>query len=611
MSCISWKRGAIAAALVLWAGPAVAASYTVQSPGGNLTVTVKHDHGALFYDVASRGTPIIQAGALGIVTSKGDFSKELAFVRQDKRQIDETYTLPVGKRSTYVNKARELELVFRGKETEVSVIVRAYDDGIAFRYALGGTGAVEISAEPTTFPLASKDVSYWGQAHPNNFGYETPLGPVTADRISMPVLAELKQRKHFVMVAQAASYGTYIIPNYKRSGNTLALSFPMDQKEPVKTTLPFQSPWRVVMVSPANAGKIIESTLLENLNPPTEAALANAAWIRPGRASWDYIAGDGDKLRTWIDFDSQLGWEYHVADAGWERRVPDMAEITKYGKDKKVGIVVWGKVANKTAVNTPERAEAWMAQLEKLGVSGAKIDFFDQRDTTGEKTDDLEDTQARLHVRDFLAETAARHHLVVEFHGCAIPSGERRRWPHLMSAEAVAGLERKNQIPEHDLTIPFVRNVMGPVSYTPVLLARSAGSYAYQLGQAIIYEAGIQIYAERHDKLRTFEGLELMTVLPSAWDETRFLDGSPGSHVVIARRKGKSWFIGGITADPRTTRIPLSFLPRGAPFEAAIYRDGDTKTTLLKDHSTVTAKDTLKVPMLKTGGFAIRLDPAG
>jgi alpha-glucosidase len=252
-----------------------------------------------------------------------------------------------------------------------------------------------------------------------------------------------------------------------------------------------------------------------------------------------------------------------------------------------------------------------MAQLEKLGVSGAKIDFFDQRDNTAEKTDDLEDTQARLHVRDFLAETAARHHLVVEFHGCAVPSGERRRWPHLMSAEAVYGLERKQQLPEHDLTIPYVRNVMGPVSYTPVLLDRSAGSYAYQLGQAIIYEAGIQIFAEKHERLSTFEGLELLTVLPSAWDETRFLEGYPASHTVIARRKGKSWFIGGITGEPRTATIPLTFLPAHASFEAAVYRDGDARTKVIKDHSTVTRNKVLRIPMLKTGGFAIRLDPAG
>src|SRR2546423_5738000 len=99
-----------------------------------------------------------------------------------------------------------------------------------------------------------------------------------------------------------------------------------------------------------------------------------------------------------------------------------------------------------------------MSQREKRGVSGAKFDFFDQRDDTAEKTDDLEDTQARLRVRDFLCRIAARHHLVLELHGCAVPSGERRRWPHLMSAEAVYGLERKKQIVEHDLTIPFVRN---------------------------------------------------------------------------------------------------------------------------------------------------------
>jgi alpha-glucosidase len=335
----------------------------------------------------------------------------------------------------------------------------------------------------------------------------------------------------------------------------------------------------------------------------------DAPWIRGGRASWDFLAGDGDKLRTWIDFDAEMGWEYHFADAGWERRVPDMAAVAAYGKTKKVGIVVWGKVANKTTVNTPERAEAWMAQLEKLGVSGAKIDFFDQRDTTVEKTDDLEDTQARLKVRDFLSEIAAKHHLLVEFHGCAVPSGERRRWPHLMSAEAVYGLERKQQIPQHDLTIPYVRNIMGPVSYTPVLLDRSAGSYAYQLGQAVIYETGIQIFAEKHGRLRTFEGLELLKALPTAWDEPKFIEGYPASHAVVARRKGDQWFVGGITDEARTARVPLSFLKTGT-FEAAVYRDGESKTALVKERSKVTSKDVLRIPMLKNGGFAVVLKPA-
>ncbi|HXU80203.1 MAG TPA: glycoside hydrolase family 97 N-terminal domain-containing protein, partial [Polyangia bacterium] len=277
------------------APPLRAATYTLQSPANNLLLTIRHDPkaGTVSYDVRSKGTPILEKAAVGITTSVGDFTSGLAFVSQARRQLDESYKLPVGKRSSYLNHARELQLVFKKGEAELAVLFRAYDDGVAFRYQVRGTGPLEITSEATTFPLSGKNVKYWGQAHPNNFGYETPLGPVTADRISMPVLAELVDRKHFVFVAQAATYGDYILPNYKRSGNALALHFPMDQKEPVKTTLPFDSPWRVVMISPNNLGRIVESTLLENLNPPTEPELVDAPWIKPGRASWDFLAGDG------------------------------------------------------------------------------------------------------------------------------------------------------------------------------------------------------------------------------------------------------------------------------------------------------------------------------
>jgi alpha-glucosidase len=489
------------------------------------------------------------------------------------------------------------------------VVLRAYDDGIAFRYVVPGTGELEVSSESTTFPLAGRDVAYWGQAHPNDYGYESPLGPLTAERISMPVLAELRDRGHFVFVAQAASYGTYVIPNYRRQGTALSVSFPLDQKEPVRTTLPFESPWRLAIVSRGGVGRIVESTMVENLNPPTEAGLRDAAWIRPGRASWDFIAGDNRKLGTWIDFDEEMGWEWHVADAGWERRVPNMAETAAYGRSKNVAIMAWGKVANRDFLNAPETIEPWMAKLQALGIRGAKVDFFDQRDTTAEKTDDLEDTQQRLRVRDLLSEIAARHELMVEFHGCAVPSGERRRWPHVMSAEAVYGMERRNQNLQHDLTLPFVRNVMGPMSYTPIHLTRSAGSLGYQLGQAVLYEAGIQIYAERHDRILAFDGVALLKAVPSTWDDTRFLEGYPGSHVVLARRKGTDWFVGGITGEARTARVALDFLPAGASYEAEIYRDGEAKTALLRETRLVTRDDVLSLALLPAGGFAVRLKP--
>ena len=586
------------------------AQYVVKSPDGTVGIAVRHDRDGLTFTVTSGKSVLVDRGALGITTSRGDLASALRFVRQSRAVVNETYRLPVGKRSTYVNHAHELDLAFRKGEQELHVVLRAYDDGIAFRYVVPGTGDVEISSERTTFPLAGTSVAYWGQPHPNNYGYETPLGPVTGDRISMPVLAHLVDRGHFVLVAQAASYGTYVIPNFKRAGNTLAVSFPMDQKEPVRTTLPFASPWRFAIVSPGNAGRIVESVMPENLNPPTEPALRDAAWIRPGRASWDFIAGDGKKLGTWIDFDVDMGWEWHVTDAGWQNRTPDMAATTAYARARNVAIMAWGKVANRDFLYRRDRADAWMAELARLGIRGAKIDFFDQRDSTATATDDYEDTQERLQLRDFLSETAAKHQLMVEYHGAAIPSGERRRWPNLASAEAVYGLERRVQNLQHDLTIPYVRNVMGPVSYTPFHLQRSIGSLAYQLGQSVIYEAGIQIFAERHDRILGFSGVDFLRALPATWDDTRFVDGVPSSHAILARRKGDAWFVGGITRDARTAIVPLSFLTEGATYEAEIYRDGANKTALVIDKRNVMRGDVLTVPMLAAGGFAVRVRPA-
>jgi alpha-glucosidase len=572
---------------------------------------VTHDatHGTLRYRVESGGATLIENGAMGIATDRGDLSSGLVFESRSSRAVDESYTLPVGKRSHYVNRAGELELGFRKGSQELRLVLRAYDDGIAFRYALPGSGEVQIPAESTSFPLAGSPIRYWGQPHPNDYGYESPLGPVTAARISMPVLAELEPSGHFVFLAQAASYQSYVIPHYERSGDVLSLRFPLDQREPVKTALPFESPWRVAIVSRGSPGAIVESVMLENLNPPTEEELVDAAWIRPGRASWDYIAGGGADLGTWVDFGAEMGWEYHVADAGWERRVPGIAGLAAYARSRGVGIIAWGKIANRTALNTPRRAEDWMAMVKALGISGVKIDFFDQRDGTGEKTDDLEDTQQRLFVRDFLSEIAARHQLLVEYHGSAVPSGERRRWPHVMSAEAIYGMERRTQNLEHDLTVPYVRNVMGPASFTPLHLERSAGSHAYQLGQVVLYEAGIQIFAERHDAIRSFAGVEFLKAVPAAWDETRFVDGYPSSHAILARRSGEQWFVGGITGEARVARVPLGFLAEGVAYRAVLHRDGDAKTSLVIEEKTVTRGDELSLELLPAGGFAARLAP--
>lgn len=601
--------GVIGAAATRGDSPS-AGAWTVSSPNGAIRATVLLDtnSGTASYNVTSRGVRVIEDSPLGIRTSVGDFCQGLAFSSHAVQEINERYTLPVGKRSSYVNHANELTLGLRKDRQALRLRFRAYDDGVAFSYALEGSGPVSISGENSAFRLASDGpITYWGQNHPNNYGYETMLGPIEGSRMSVPVLAELKDLQHFVFLAQAASCGSYIIPHFQRQDRLFSISFPLDQQGPVETTLPFQSPWRVAIISPATLGALVESTMLENLNPPTEPALRDADWIKPGRASWDFLAGDRDKPRNWIDFAADMGWEYHLVDAGFARRF-DVPAAMRYAREKNVRIIGWGYTPD---LNSREKAEQILAGYAEMGLAGAKLDFFDHDPFTANKrTQDYEDTQASLQMRDYLMEIAAKHRLVLEFHGCTLPSGERRRYPHFMTAEGVAGMEKRNPRIENELTIPYVRNIMGPVSFTVVKFDRSIGSHAYQMGQSVIYEAGIQIYAERHDRLRSFAGVEFLKRLPSAWDETRFLDGYPGSHAVFARRRGQNWFIGGITGQPRTTRVPLDFLPNDAPFQAQIYRDGESKTNLVVEAKRLTSRSNLEVRTLQNGGFAMILEPA-
>jgi alpha-glucosidase len=372
----------------------------------------------------------------------------------------------------------------------------------------------------------------------------------------------------------------------------------------VESSLPFQSPWRLAIISPGTLATLVESTMIENLNPPTEPELVNAAWIQPGRASWDYLAGDSDKPQVWIDFDVAMGWEYHLVDAEFAGRF-DVPAATQYAREKKVRMIGWGYTPD---LNSPEKAEQILGRYAEMGLAGAKLDFFDHNPFTGNRdTRDFEDTQASLKMRDYLMDIAAKRHLVLEFHGCTLPSGERRRYPHLMTVEAVAGMENPHPKIENELTIPYVRNIMGPVSFTVINFDRSLGSYAYQMAQTVVYEAGIQIYAERHDRLRAFAGVEFLKKVPSTWDETRFLDGYPESRAIYARRKGKDWFVGGLTAQPRTARLELGFLAAGGTYQAQIYQEGATKTNLLVVAKTLTRNDRLELPMLQHGGFAIYL----
>jgi alpha-glucosidase len=602
-------------------GTAVDSQFTVASPDGRIVATLTYEdgEGTLSYRVASGNKEIISPSPIGIHSDRGDFRSGMRLVGNSRAVVDETYTLPQGKVSTYRNHANERVLRFRKNGQEMHVRFRAYDDGIAFSFAIPGQGNMELYGENSTVTLSGQKFTYWGQSHPNSYGYETRLGPIDSARMSNPVLAHLEDRDHFVLMGQAATYGNYVQSHFDRSGSNFRYSFPLDQDSlgPVRTTLPFQSPWRMVIVSPQTPRKIVESYMVENLNPPTDPRLLDPDgtvkdWVRPGRVMWDFIAGDRDNPKLWIDAAAQMGWEYYLADAGFANANrfggdTGVRKATAYAAERGVSVIGW---AHTRDYDTYDEAASNMRQYSDWGLKGAKIDFFDHNTLSDHPRDwrDYEDTQRSLQMRDWIFELGIANQFLLEFHGSTIPTGERRRYPHLMTLEAVNGMEKRQPDVTNDLCIPFIRNVMGPVSYTIIRFGRSPGSHAYQMAMSVVYEAGLMIYAEHGDTLLKWPGREMIRGVPATWDETRFIDGMPGSHVVIARRKGDAWFIGGMTRSARTANIVLDFLAPGKDYDLLLFRD-DTHTTMHSETRTANTTTPLSIAMLDNGGFTVRLRP--
>ena len=369
------------------------------------------------------------------------------------------------------------------------------------------------------------------------------------------------------------------------------------------------------MISPGDLSTIVEQTLFQNLNPPTEPELIDADWIEPGRSTNDWRAGDGTVLsvradwKTWIDFDAEMGWEYHMFDGGWERYVKDPKAATEYGRKKGVGIFVWRRTPG---LQEPGAIDTLFKQYAELGFRGVKVDFFDRLPDPKDTTADYEDTQMALQVRDNLCRLGAKYKLQLVFHGCAIPSGEERRWPHMLGAEAVAGQEHRGLgglRAQSDNCIAYVRNPLGPMDWVPVGFGRAGMTDTYQLATSVVFQAGLLIMPGLHRDYLAHPSKDFLKHVPAAWDETQFIDGYPASHTVIARRKGRDWYVGAITSQARAIQVPLNFLDKGETYTATIYRDKMQGREMVVDTKEVTTNDTLTFDAATDGGLVLYLTP--
>ncbi len=626
------------------------ASWKVVSPNSQVAMTVRlagaNDKRQLSYEVEYGGKAVLVPSPLGITRRDQAFVEDLRLVEAGAmRTIDETYTMLTGKRRVCRDYANEQTLVFQNAGgAKVELIVRAYNDGMAFRYRFPESSGEKhvVTSESTGFRLP-QDGKMWvhpydrpskytpayetyyvngvaaGTASPTEFRWAFPLLFCSGDRGRWALLTEAGLDGSYCgcHLTQKATEGAYRIqfPN-EAEGNHVGWVAP-------SWTLPWATPWRVIIVGDS-AGDIVESTLVTDVSPAS--VIKDTNWIKPGRASWSWLFDhdspqDCAKLKSWVDLAAAMGWEYSLVDANWtQMKNGTIHDLLADANRKGVGLLFWynsggphNSVSEKPRGLMDDRdiRREEFQLLKKWGAKGVKVDFFQS------------DKQNIIQLYLDILQDAAAAQIMVNFHGCTLPRGWSRTYPHLMSMESVRGEECYSfdrqfttEAPLHNVILPFTRNVVGPMDYTPVMFAdnvyKHLTTYSHELALPIIFESGWLHFA---DGVKQYLDLpeapkEFLKHVPVVWDETRFLAGEPGQYLVLARRSGNQWYLGGINGENagRDIDVPLAFLGRSRCTMTLISDSKDARN-FRHETEAVTSADHVEVRVLPYGGFVAVLSP--
>ena len=639
------KKLAAAALMLRAATTSSAQDWTLTSTDGKTAVAVvRQTDGRLVWRVSRDGSPILADSPLGVRRSDQAFETGLTLVRaSDARSVDETYRTVAGKRRDHRVRGRERTLTFANASgAQVEIVLRAHDDGVAFRYRFPERDAASklVAGEQTGFHvpdgstgwlLPHQEVHKYGPAYEDLFMKVASGTPAPRpDGWSFPALFKTPANR-WLLITEAALDDSYCGSHLaaESPGGVYRVKFP-DPKEGLNvgavypvSALPWALPWRVVIVADA-APRLLESDLVMDLSPAPKGG--DWSWVKPGRAAWSWWSRSespkhAEDLNAFTDLASEMGWEYALVDANWNAmQTGTIEDVIAHAKTKNIGLLFWYNSggphndvteAPRDRMHVRDVRRAEFAKLQTWGVKGVKVDFWHS------------DKQDRIQqYRDILRD-AADFHLLVNFHGCTIPRGWSREFPNLIGMEAVFGAEQykfrevmAQQGASHNAVLPFTRNVIGPMDYTPVTFSDTKFPHkttnAHELALSVVFETPIQHFA---DSVESYRGLpdapkQFLKQVPTAWDETRGLSGEPGQTVVVARRAGDVWYVGGISGQDSaaTARVPLSFLGPGT-WTVTTIRDGSGDRAFDAATRNVTAAETLDVAMRARGGFVARFDP--
>ena len=639
--------------------------YNLESPQKNINITISADGDILKYSVTHDNTPIITDSPISMELNDGKILGSNPIVRSyDIENVNETIKSVLYKKETIIDNYNELTLNFKGN---YSILFRAYDDGIAYRFITKFSKPIIVKKENITYNFDDDYTAYIpyvnpSKGHGDNISKQffntfentysiTPISEMENDKLAfMPILISLKDNKKVVITeADLEDYpGTYLTKNKNNKNSIVGLhaNYPKVEEQGGYNNLQYivkeredyiakvqgarEFPWRCMIISEEDKD-LTNNDMVYKLASPSR--IEDESWIVPGKVAWewwnawnikgvDFESGiNNETYKHYIDFASEYGIEYVILDEGWAVNkeadmfnvIPeiDIYELVDYADNKGVGIVLW---AGYYAIERD--MEEICKYYSELGVKGFKVDFIDR------------DDQKAVNFYYKMAETAAKYNLIIDFHGAYKPTGMNRTFPNVLNFEGVYGLEnlKWNQnidLVTYETTTPFIRMLAGPLDFTQGAMRNanrdnyravwtepmSQGTRCRQLAEYVIFESPFNMLCDSPSNYRDEdECAKYITEIPTVWDETIALDGEVGEYVIIARRSGDRWYVGGITNwEDREIEIDLSSLNLKHN-QATEFRDGVNANKIAEDYSKniiTIDNNTYMVKMSKGGGFVL------
>lgn len=620
--------------------------FDVYSPSGDISVKVEVDE-FVTYSVSYKGFEVLTRSPISMKLDNGiNLGKDAKISKSKTISVTEEIIPVVKQKSAIIaDEYNQLKIDFEGN---YSLYFRAYDDGVAYRWEVNINEPYKVISELASF-VFNEDHKIWFPEEESFLSHQERtysyinLSEISPDRFcSTGTLVDYSNgMKMYISESDLEGYpgmflrgsetdsfalqglfAGYPLQTEQESDRTVRVTEYADYIAKVQGKKKF--PWRL-MVLTTDDSQLLTTQMVYKLAKPLQ--LDDVSWIKPGKVAWDWWNNNNiygvdfeagintDTYKYFIDFASSYNIEYIILDEGWYHLEDalkvkdgiDVKELIHYGKSKNVGIILW--VTWKALYDNMEEV---LNDYQAWGAKGIKVDFMQR------------DDQWMVEYYHTVAREAAERHLLVDFHGAYKPAGLRRAYPNVITREAVQGLEHckwsENSDPEHNVTLPFIRQVAGPMDYTPGAMINanlrnfrdifsapmSPGTRCHQLAMYVVFESPLQMLADNPSNYyREPECMQFLSAVPSVWDETKIIKAKVSDYIVTARRNGDAWYLGAMTDwSPRNFTIKLDFLGEGA-HTIEIWKDGANAHRHASDYKYIS------LPVDKTSEIEIKLAPGG